>query len=116
MKPDTGKSSCFVREVNATAFKSDKSKAGVSGTSWEAIFENASTALAVVEEDTTITAANMEFVEMTGYSKEELVDRMSWTILPVPEDLERLKISHHAPSNGLESGPRKFECRIAREG
>jgi len=54
------------------------------------IFKNNSSAIAIIDPDTTITLVNDAFCQMVGYTKEEAVG-MSWIQNILPEDLDRLK-------------------------
>jgi PAS domain S-box-containing protein len=58
------------------------------------IFETTSLATIIIEEDTTISMVNNEFEKLSGYSKEELEGKMSWTVFVVKEDLTRMKEYH----------------------
>ncbi|MBM4241971.1 MAG: PAS domain S-box protein, partial [Euryarchaeota archaeon] len=50
-----------------------------SETKYKSIFENTGTATVIVEEDTTISLVNTEFEKLSGYSKEEIEGKKSWT-------------------------------------
>ena len=39
---------------------------------YRTVFENTGTAMVIIEEDTTISFANKEFIKLTGYSKEDI--------------------------------------------
>ncbi len=54
------------------------------------IFEKNSSAIAIIEPDTTISMVNEEYCRVSGYKKQEVIG-MSWTQQIPPEDLERLK-------------------------
>ncbi|GAI15672.1 unnamed protein product, partial [marine sediment metagenome] len=57
-------------------------------------FENTGTAMAIIEEDTTISLVNHQFEILTGYSKEEIEGKKRWTEFVHEEDLERMKEYH----------------------
>ncbi len=57
---------------------------------YRAIFENTGTLSIIVDEDTTIILANSEFVRLSGYKKEEIQGKMSWTQFVAPEDLDKV--------------------------
>ncbi len=46
---------------------------------YRTIFENTGNATIIIEEDTTISICNTEFARMSGYSKEEIQGKKSWT-------------------------------------
>jgi PAS domain S-box-containing protein/diguanylate cyclase (GGDEF)-like protein len=55
---------------------------------YHAVFEHAPTPLAIMEEDGTISLANMQFSKETGYPKEEIEGKMTWEMFVVPEQPE----------------------------
>ena len=61
---------------------------------YQTIFENTGTAMAIIEEDMTISMVNTEFESISGYSKAEIEGKKKWTEFVVKEDLERLKKYH----------------------
>ena len=61
---------------------------------YRAIFENTGTATVILDEDTTISLANSEFVNLTGYTREEIEGRKSWKEFVVKEDLEWMIMQH----------------------
>jgi len=72
--------------------------------------------MAILEEDTTISLANKEFVRLSGYSKEELEGKKSWTEFAAHEELERLRKYHYGRRKG-EKAPTSYEFKaIDREG
>jgi PAS domain S-box-containing protein len=54
-------------------------------------FENTGTAMAILEEDATISLVNTQFEKLSGYSKEEIEGKMKWTTLIHPDDLEKMR-------------------------
>jgi len=56
---------------------------------YRTIFENTGTATLIIEEDTIISMVNTQFEKLSGYSKEEIENKMKWTEFVLPEDLER---------------------------
>ncbi len=88
-----------------------------SETRYRAIFESTGTAMSIVEADTTLSMINTEFERLTGYSKEEVENKKSWTVLPVPEDLERMRNYHRQRRDDPGSAPKSYEFRLlTREG
>jgi len=78
---------------------------------YRTIFENTATANIITARDTTILLANSNFEMLTGYSRQELEGRMSWTVFVVPEDLERMK--HYHFQRRIEPGapPHTYEFK-----
>ncbi|MEA2074385.1 MAG: PAS domain S-box protein [Euryarchaeota archaeon] len=88
----------------------------IAGERYRATFESTGTAMAILEEDTTISLANKEFVRLSGYSKEELEGKKSWTEFAAHEELERLRKYHYGRRKG-EKAPTSYEFKaIDREG
>ena len=61
---------------------------------YRTIFENTGTATIIIEENMIISVANAKFLDLTGYSREEIEGQKSWTEFVIPEDLERMKKQH----------------------
>jgi len=76
---------------------------------YRTVFENTGTATIIVEEDTTISLVNSKFERLSGYSKEEIENKMKWTDIIVPEDLERMKKYHIARRKTGEKPPSEYE-------
>lgn len=57
---------------------------------FRAIFESNSSAIAIIDWDTTFIMVNKAFCRMSGYSQNEIIE-MNWTQLLPPEDLKRMK-------------------------
>ncbi|MEN6620068.1 MAG: PAS domain S-box protein, partial [Smithella sp.] len=79
---------------------------------YRAIFENTADANALVHEDTTMILVNSEFEKLSGYSKEEIEGKKSWTEFFVEEDARRMVQYHHLRRAGNSAVPRKYECRF----
>ncbi|RLB24656.1 MAG: hypothetical protein DRG76_00775 [Deltaproteobacteria bacterium] len=76
------------------------------------LFEHTGTAIVLMEEDTTISMANSEFERLSGYAREEIEGKMSWTRFVVPEDLERLKRYHSERREKERDVPEEYEFRF----
>ncbi|MBM7557090.1 PAS domain S-box protein [Halanaerobacter jeridensis] len=78
---------------------------------YKVLFETTGTATIIVEEDTTISLANQQMVELSGYSKRQLEGKKSWTdFVAYQEELEKLKSYHQARrSEGEEKPPNTYE-------
>lgn len=63
---------------------------------YRTVFENTGNATIIVEEDTTISLVNTKFEMLSGYSKEEIEWKKSWTEFFDKEDLEKMEKYHHA--------------------
>jgi PAS domain S-box-containing protein len=79
---------------------------------YRAIFENTGTATIIGDEDTTILMANSQFVELSGYAKEEVEGIKSWTEFVVEDDLESVKGYHGLRRVDANAAPRNHEFRF----
>ncbi len=78
---------------------------------FRAIFENNSSALAIIEPDTTISMVNDAYCQMGGYTRGEVIG-MSWTRQIPPGDLERLKEYNRLRLISPKEAPDKYEFRF----
>ncbi|MBN2299255.1 MAG: PAS domain S-box protein, partial [Deltaproteobacteria bacterium] len=76
---------------------------------YRAIFETAGTAIIIIDDDTTIHLANTNFQRLSGYSREELEGKMSWTEFIAPQDLELMRTYHKQRRTDPSSSPLKYE-------
>ncbi|MGE0077413.1 MAG: PAS domain S-box protein [Bacteroidales bacterium] len=81
---------------------------------YRTVFENTGTAMVLIDEDTTVLLANSEWVSLSGYSREEMEGKMSWTQFVVPEDLNRMREYHRVRRIEPNSAPQKYEFRFIR--
>jgi PAS domain S-box-containing protein len=79
---------------------------------YRATFESTGTATTIVEEDTTISLVNSEFEKLSGYSKEEIEGKKSWTEFVVKDDLEKMKEYHRLRRIDEKLAPRNYEFRF----
>ena len=88
-----------------------------SETLYRSVFEGTSTAIGIVEEDTTISMVNTAFEKLSGYSKEEVEGRMSWANFVAPEEMDRIQGYHEQRRKNEEGVPREYEFRfVDKEG
>ncbi len=76
------------------------------------LFEHTGTAIALVEEDTTVSMVNSEFERLSGFRRSEIEGKMRWASFVVPEDVEWMKEFHRARREGDESVPSEYEFRF----
>ena len=79
---------------------------------YRTVFENTGTAMIIIEEDMTISVTNRQVEQLSGYSKEEIENKMKWTELVIPEDLERMKEYHLLRRKEKGSPPTAYEFSI----
>jgi len=78
------------------------------------IFENNSSAMAIIEMDTTISLVNKEYCNLGHFEKEEVIGS-SWTKQIPPEDLERLTEYNRKRLIDPESAPNNYEFKFYRK-
>ncbi|NJD51416.1 MAG: PAS domain S-box protein [Candidatus Methanoperedens sp.] len=84
---------------------------------YRTVFETTGTAMGIIEEDTKISLVNEEFEKLTGYPREEVEGKKSWTEFVVKEDLERMIKYHRERRVDPKLAPDKYEFRaIDRNG
>jgi len=79
---------------------------------YRTIFESTATANIIIAEDTTIIMANENFARLCGYTKQEMANKISWTIFVHPDDLEKMKDYHQKRRIHPESAPSSYEFRF----
>jgi len=78
-------------------------------------FENTGTAMAILEEDATISLANHQFEVLSGYSKQEIEGKKRWTEFVHGEDLERMKEYHYKRREPEGEAPTQYEFRFVNK-
>ncbi|MBI5680968.1 MAG: PAS domain S-box protein [Methanobacterium sp.] len=79
---------------------------------YKAIFENTGSAMAISEKDMTLSLVNEEFAQFTGYSKEKIENKMSWTNFFVEEELPKMKEYHQLRRIEPDKVPANYESRV----
>ena len=79
---------------------------------YRAVFETTGMATVIIEEDTTISLANAEFEKLSGYSKEEIESKKSWTEFVARDDLKRLKEYHNLRRIDPDAAPKEYEFQF----
>ncbi len=75
---------------------------------YRAIFDHTKAPTAIIEEDTSILLANSAFIELYGYTLEEIVGR-SWTEFVSKSDLDRMTTYHRQRrEEGAEAPPKQY--------
>ncbi|MDO8870251.1 MAG: PAS domain S-box protein [Methanobacteriaceae archaeon] len=89
----------------------------ISEIQYKSIFENTGTATAISEEDMVLSLVNEEFCELSGYSKEEIENKLTWTEFFVEDQLELMKKYHRLRRIDPKKAPKNYESQlIDREG
>ena len=79
---------------------------------YRTIFETTGTAMVIIDKDNTLSLVNREFEELSGYSKEELEGKMSWTRFVAEEDLQMMQEYHYKRRRDSFSAPRHHDFRF----
>ena len=84
---------------------------------YRTVFENTGTATVLIEEKTIISLANTEFERLSGYSKQEIEGKKSWTEFVVKEDLDGMLAQHELRRQNGQMALKSYEFRfITRSG
>ncbi|MBW2558341.1 MAG: PAS domain S-box protein [Deltaproteobacteria bacterium] len=76
---------------------------------YRTVFETTGTATVIIEDDMIISLVNREFEKLSGYSKEELENKKSWTEFVPEDDLKRIKEYHHLRRSDPSTAPWNYE-------
>jgi len=79
---------------------------------YHSVFENTGTGTIIIDYDMTIMHANAKFLEMTGYSRDEIENTMKWSQFIAPVDNERMQSYHFGRRKKIPGIPTEYECRI----
>ena len=80
---------------------------------YRAVFDNTGTGTIISEADMTISLANDEFARMSGYARNDIEGKMSWThIVALPEDREKMIRYHRIRRISPEHAPRDYEFTL----
>ncbi|MBS3786809.1 diguanylate cyclase [Candidatus Bipolaricaulota bacterium] len=79
---------------------------------YSTVFENTGTATIIIESDNTISAANKEFEDLSGYKKSEIEGQKSWTEFFSEEKLPMMKDYHSRRREEGEEAPNRYETRF----
>ncbi len=82
---------------------------------YRATFETTGAATVILQENTIISFANREFERLSGYSKEEIEGKMSWTKTALKEDLDRMLAMHWKRREDGNDVPREYEFRFVKK-
>jgi PAS domain S-box-containing protein len=83
---------------------------------YRTIFENTSNASIIIEEDT-ILLANSAFEKLSGFLRNEIEGKKSWTEFIAPADLEKMKEYHALRMMDASLAPKNYESRfVDRQG
>ena len=79
---------------------------------YRTVFENTGTATIIIEEDTTISLVNQQFTRLYGAPKDQIENRISWTDLVHPNDVEQMQSYHQLRREKDGKAPKNYEFRF----
>jgi len=83
---------------------------------YRTVLRYSGTAIFVVEEDGTISYCNDAFLELSGYSKEEIVGNLSWRLFVDPADHARVRAYHRQRRSDPDSAPDSYQYTLIDRG
>ena len=111
-----GRPAILGNSMDITEEKRAQERLRESETWYRTLFETTGAATMILEEDTTISLVNREFVHQFGYTRDETENRKSWTEFIAPEDLDRMKEYHRLRRIDPEGPPKNYEFRFISKG
>ncbi len=79
---------------------------------YRTIFDATGTATVLINEDGTISLANKGFQELTGYTREELIDKKKWLQFVNEKDTERVDRFHKLGMVDTSLSQKSYEMRL----
>ncbi len=79
---------------------------------YRTLFENTGSAMLLIEEDMTMSMVNNEFINRSGYTRDEIISKMKWTDLVHPDDLGRMIEQHKLRRKNHDSALPGYEFRF----
>ena len=79
---------------------------------YRTVFENTGTAMVVIEESSIISLSNNGFAQLSGFSKDDIEGKKSWTGFVVKEDLERMLAQHRLRRQDRKKALTHYEFRF----
>lgn len=86
----------------------------ISEEKYRRVFDKSGASSIIIDQDMTITMANEEFEKLTGYGRDEIENRMKWSVFIAPEDIDRMRRYHRQRRLPAGRAPEEYECRIIR--
>ncbi|OPY78179.1 MAG: Blue-light-activated protein [Syntrophorhabdus sp. PtaU1.Bin058] len=84
---------------------------------YRTVFENTGAATVIIESDTTISLCNAEFERLSGYTKDEIEGKKSWTEFTDTKDWERMLAWHYLRRQDPNKAAKRYEFRfVTRSG
>lgn len=107
-----GKPAILGNSMDISEEKRTQEQLRESETWYRTLFETTGAATMILEEDTSISLVNREFVKQFGYTREETENRKSWTEFIDPRDVDRMREYHRLRRIDPEGPPKNYEFRF----
>jgi PAS domain S-box-containing protein len=108
----TSKQMILITIEDITEYKKAAEALRKSEECYRVTFENTGSATVLIEDDTTIILANTEFERLSGFSKQEIEGKKTWTEFVVKEDLARMLDMHRLRRENREITAKQYEFRF----
>ena len=102
----------LVLEEEIAAHRQVEEELRISEASYRTFFDTTGTAMAIYAQDATILLANQMYLQLSGYTKDELEECMKWTEFLHPEDADRVIGYSKKRWQDPASAPREYEYRF----
>ena len=79
---------------------------------YRTVFENTGTATVIIDEDMTISMVNAQFEKLSGYTKDQIKNKMNLKEFIVPEELEKMRNYHIDRIKPGKNPPTEYEIRL----
>jgi PAS domain S-box-containing protein len=79
---------------------------------YRSVFESSGVPSVIVDEDMTISMANLKFEQLIGYSRQEIENKMKFSDFVADVDLEKMKSYHLALKENADQVRTEYECKI----
>jgi len=112
VKTITGTSDFIVTLQDITQTKLDEQKLRETANLYKTLFEVTGTFIVIAKKDTTVELINDRLADFSGYSKDEVEGKMSWTQFVAESDLERLKEINRMRFEDPSNVPEQYEAKL----
>lgn len=100
----------FINDISAR--KQAEEELRRSEENYRIIFNTSGIAMLIYGEDSIITMVNQEFVELSGYSVQEIEGKKKWTDFVGKDDLERMMTYHKVRRISSGAAPPKYDFKF----